>query len=156
MILFLSIVLILLGLAGCFLPYIPGPPLVFGGILLYAWKDGFFVITRYQILFLLALTVLSVFLDYFLSMLGAKFKGSKWGVLAAGVGLVVGVFFLPWGVFVFPPLFVFLVEYLRQRKAENAVKSALASFLGMLTGSVLKFLISLYMAVYFLWRVITS
>ena len=156
MILFLSIVLILLGLAGCFLPYIPGPPPVFGGILLYAWKDGFFVITRYQILFLLALTVLSVFLDYFLSMLGAKFKGSKWGVLAAGVGLVVGVFFLPWGVFVFPPLFVFLVEYLRQRKAENAVKSALASFLGMLTGSVLKFLISLYMAVYFLWRVITS
>lgn len=156
MILFLSILLILIGLLGCFLPYIPGPPLVFGGILLYAWKDGFFVITRYQILFLLSLSIFSVFLDYLLSMLGARFKGSNLGVLAAGIGIFLGMFFLPWGVFVFPPLFVFIVEYVRQKKTENALKSAILSFLGMITGSILKFLISLYMALYFIWKVITS
>ena len=37
----LAVVLIVVGVAGTFLPALPGIPLVFGGVLLAAWIDDF-------------------------------------------------------------------------------------------------------------------
>ena len=82
-----SIVLVLLGLAGTILPALPGPPLIFGGLLLAAWIHDFQRVGYVVVVVLGALTLLTVVLDVIAAMLGAKRVGAtsaRRGVLSAG------------------------------------------------------------------------
>ena len=55
-----AVILVFLGMAGTLLPALPGVPLVFGGLLLGAWVDGFTKVTLTTVIVLGALTVLSL------------------------------------------------------------------------------------------------
>ena len=87
MIIILTALLMFAGLIGSVLPILPGPPLIFIGALVYAWHTDFKTITWETIALLLLLTLLSLILDFFASVFGAKKYGaSRWGEGGALVG----------------------------------------------------------------------
>ena len=96
--LFVGFLLVVVGVAGSFLPVIPGP--------LCGWL-GLLVIHLTSVLpmdwtFLgitLAVAVLIFVLDYFIPIWGTKrFGGTKAGAYGAGIGMLVGIFMGPVGI----------------------------------------------------------
>ena len=70
----IGILCLLTGLAGCFLPVIPGPPVAYAGLLLLHFTDKVQYSTTQLLLWLLLVIILQV-LDYFIPMLGSKYSG---------------------------------------------------------------------------------
>lgn len=134
----IGFVMLLTGLAGCFLPAIPGPPLAFVGLIFISISDLAMLSTR--LIWILGTTTLFVtLLDYFIPAYGAKrFGGTKFGMWGAVIGLVGGMFlFPPFGIIV-GPLIGALIGELMAGQREKALKSAFGTFIGFLTGLVLK------------------
>ena len=93
--------LVLVGIAGIILPALPGVPLVFVGLLLAAWGDGFNRVGWLPLVVLGVLTVISIIVDVISTIAGAKKVGaSKLALIGSAIGTVVGLFFLPIGLFV--------------------------------------------------------
>ena len=108
----LSSLLMLMGLLGCILPALPGPPVSYVGFLLLHFTDKVQFSTS-QILILLLLVVIAQVVDYFIPILGSKYSGgTKWGSWGAFAGSLVGLFFLPWGLIFGPFLGAMLCELL--------------------------------------------
>jgi uncharacterized protein YqgC (DUF456 family) len=140
----------LVGLAGCILPMLPGTPLVFVGIYIYAWRGGFTIISKNLILIFLALTTISVIIEYISSSIGAKKLGaSKLGFLGAFVGAVVGVFFIPWGLILGPLLGALIGEFITGKKIKEALRAGGGAVLGFFGGVLLKLAISFAMMAIF-------
>jgi uncharacterized protein YqgC (DUF456 family) len=67
------------GLAGCVLPFLPGPPIAYLGLVFLHFTDKVHYTPTQLIIWLLIVAVVQV-LDYFTPMLGSKYSGgSKWG-----------------------------------------------------------------------------
>src|SRR5690242_9568746 len=89
-----AVLLVLAGLAGTVLPMLPGVPLVFAGLLLAAWADGFHAVGWPVLAVLAVLTLLSVIVDFAASSIGAKRAGAtRAAVLGAAIGTAFGMFF---------------------------------------------------------------
>ena len=66
------------GLAGCVLPFLPGPPIAYLGLVFLHFTDKVHYTSTQLIIWLLIVAVVQV-LDYFTPMLGIKYSGrSKW------------------------------------------------------------------------------
>ncbi|MEN1927006.1 DUF456 domain-containing protein [Luteimonas sp. MJ293] len=99
----IAAILALAGLAGAVLPALPGVPLVYAGMLLAAWADGFTRVGVVTLVVLGALTLLSLLVDLWASAMGARRVGASGKALAGAViGTFVGLFFGLIGVFVGP------------------------------------------------------
>lgn len=147
----LSILIMVVGIAGCLLPALPGIPLVFLGILGYGWAEGFHVITGKYLAIMGALTLLAVLVDYLSGVWGAKsFGSSKYGMIGALLGGVIGIFFGPIGVFVGPLVGAFIGEYIVLQDASKAIYSAVGTILGIFAGIVFKVVLGLGMLISFL------
>lgn len=135
----------LLGVLGSFLPVLPGPPLSWVGLLLlYLTKSIDNNWTFLGITLLVAL--LAVLLDYVIPVVGAKkFGGSKKGMIGTTVGLLIAIVFPVFGLFgiiIWPFIGAIVGELLNKSQTNTAVKAAFGSFVGFLTGTLLKFLIA--------------
>ena len=94
---------LLVGLAGCFLPALPGPPLAYVGmLLLHITERVQFTVTQLVVWAILVIVV--QVLDYFTPLIGTKYGGgSKWGNRGCIAGTVIGMFFFPpWGIILGP------------------------------------------------------
>ena len=60
----LAALLVVAGLLGTVLPALPGLPLVFAGMLLAAWADGFTNVPAWVLVLLGLLTLLSIAIDF--------------------------------------------------------------------------------------------
>ena len=99
----LAVALIVVGVVGTFLPVLPGAALVFGGMLLGAWIDGFQRVGWITLVILGVLTLLVFVVDIVSGLLGAKRVGaSKLAIAGAAIGTVVGMFFGLVGILVAP------------------------------------------------------
>ena len=98
----LAAVCILIGIAGCILPVLPGVPLAYVGLLLlHASSYADFSLT-FLLLWGAAVVVVQL-LDYFIPAWGAKrFGGTKWGIWGSTIGVLVGIFLGPWGIVLGP------------------------------------------------------
>ena len=94
---------LIVGLLGCVLPVIPGPPISYAGLLLLHITDRAQFSTTQLLVWLLLVVVVQV-LDYFTPVIGSKFSGgTKWGSWGCLIGSIVGiVFFSPWGIVLGP------------------------------------------------------
>ena len=100
----ISALCMIAGLAGCILPFLPGPPIAYVGLVILHFTDKVQYSTTQFIVWLLIVAVLQV-LDYFTPMLGSKYSGgSKWGNWGCIIGTLAGLLFLPWGI-ILGPLF---------------------------------------------------
>jgi len=139
--------LILVGLAGIILPALPGTPLVFAGMLLAAWANGFQEVSVWTVVVLGVLTLVSLAVDFFASTLGAKKAGaSKLAVVGAAVGTVVGLFFGPLGLLFGPFLGAVLGELAGGRREwAHASRVGLATSIGLVVGIAIKLALAIGM-----------
>ena len=139
----IAFVLFILGILGSIIPGLPGPPLSFIGILLV----HFFTSTQFSTSFLLSWAVivnLVFLLDYFMQVWGVKkFGGGRKAILGTFLGLFLGLLFPPVGIFIGPFCGAFIGAFLEVRGDNNrAFKIAIGSFIGFVTGTILKLVIS--------------
>lgn len=140
----LAAVLILIGLLGTILPALPGLPLIFGGMLLAAWANGFEAISGWTVAVLGVLTLFSFLIDFASTAFGAKRVGaSRKAVIGAVIGMTAGLFFGPLGIFVGPFAGALVGELLHLRKLDGAglgqaTKVGIGTWFGVLLGVVLK------------------
>lgn len=135
----LSVLLILVGIAGVVLPALPGVVFVFGGILLAAWIDDFTRIGAWTVVILGVLAAVAFVIDYVASTVAAKRAGaSKLGLIGAALGTVLGIFTGFIGLLFMPLVGAAIGEYMAQRDALRAGQIGVATWLGLLVGTVLK------------------
>jgi hypothetical protein len=131
--------LIVLGVAGTFLPVLPGAILVFGGIVLAAWIDGFARIPVWLLLLLAVLAAMAWVVDYLAAAAGAKRAGaSKLAIIGAGVGTLAGIFSGLWGLLFMPLAGAAIGEFVAQRDVRRAGRVGLATWIGLLLGTAVK------------------
>ncbi|UYW01314.1 DUF456 domain-containing protein [Flavobacterium agricola] len=153
----ISLVLMLAGIAGSLLPALPGPPLSWLGILVfYSIPEVPF---NYYVVFIsLFLTLVITVLDYTIPAQGTKrFGGSKHGIWGTNIGLVVGIFApIPFGFIIGPFVGALLGELLFDKKGiTHSLKAASGSFLGFLASTFMKFVFTMCFLGYFVYLVIS-
>lgn len=143
----LSFLLIIGGLAGCVLPVLPGPPLAYVGLLLAHLTDKVEFSTGQMIGWLILVIILQI-MDYVTPILGSKYSGgSEYGNRGCIAGTIVGLFFMPWGIIAGPFFGAAIGELLGGRDFPNALKAGVGTFIGVLFGVLLKVVLCLYFLV---------
>ncbi|MFO7864573.1 MAG: DUF456 domain-containing protein [Salinivirgaceae bacterium] len=143
-------ILLLVGLIGCILPIIPGPPISFIGILvLEATEKVDFSSNFLLTMFVLAAVVTA--LDYIIPVWGTKrFGGTRAGVIGSTLGLILGlVFFPPLGIIIGPFVGAVIGEMVQKDDLSKALRSGIGSFIGFLLGTGLKLVVSSIMIYYY-------
>ena len=142
----LAVVLIVVGVAGTFLPALPGIPLIFGGVLLAAWIDDFQRIPGWVIGVLAVLAVIGIAVDYVAAALSAKRVGaSRQGIIGAAIGTLAGIFTGLWGLLFMPLVGAAIGEYLAHPDALRAGKVGIATWFGLLIGTAVKIAVAFTM-----------
>ena len=142
----LAVVLIVVGVAGTFLPALPGIPLIFGGVLLAAWIDDFQLIPGWVIGVLAVLAVIGIAVDYVAAALSARRVGaSRQGIIGAAIGTVAGIFTGLWGLLFMPLIGAAIGEYLAHQDALRAGKVGIATWFGLLIGTAVKIAVAFTM-----------
>lgn len=136
----LSSLLIGAGLIGVVLPFIPGVPLAWLGVLFYGYHTGFETISVSTVAWLFLVAAVTVIIDLIAPVLGAeRYNSSKSGTFGAIIGLFVGMLILgPFGIVLGPPLGAFSGEMLAGKDSKRALQSAWGSFVGFVISTVLK------------------
>ncbi|NAS10460.1 DUF456 domain-containing protein [Poritiphilus flavus] len=143
--LILGFLLMLLGILGSFLPVLPGPPVSWIGLLLLVLTKA--VPDDWWFLGITLVVALLVFaMDYVIPAVGTrKFGGSKAGMIGTTIGLVVAIVFPILGIFgiiIWPFIGALVGELANKADQKTALKAALGSFIGFLTGTFLKFVVA--------------
>ena len=134
-----AVILIVVGVAGTVLPALPGTILVLAGIVLGAWLDDFRRVAPWVVAIISVLAVIAWATDYFATILGAKKVGaSKWALIGAALGTIVGIFMGLIGVLFMPFVGAVIGELIAQKTAKQAAIVGLATWLGLLVGTVVK------------------
>ena len=146
----IAVLLVLVGLAGTLLPVLPGVPLVFAGLLLAAWIDGFAHIGWPLLLVLALLTLLSVVVDIAASSLGARRAGAgRAAMLGAAIGTLVGLFFGLPGLLIGPFLGAAAGQFLVRQDLADAGRAGMGAWIGFLLGSLAKLALGVGMVLIF-------
>ncbi len=138
--------LILVGMAGTVLPALPGVPLVFAGLWLGAWIDDYARVSVTTLIVLGVLTGLALLIDFVASALGAKRVGaSPQAIWGAVIGSIAGLFFGLPGIILGPFVGAVVGELAAQRNLDRATKVGIATWMGLLFGTIVKLAMSLTM-----------
>ncbi|WP_396635807.1 DUF456 domain-containing protein [Maribacter sp. R77961] len=144
--LIVGFIFMIVGILGSFLPVLPGPPISWIGLLLLYLTRA--IPNNWWILGVTLAVALVVFaLDYIIPAMGTKkFGGTKAGMIGTTIGLLVAIFFPilgPLGIIILPFIGALVGELLNKADKKTATKAAFGSFLGFLTGTFLKFMVSI-------------
>ena len=152
--LILGIILMLLGIIGCLVPILPGPPISYLGlIMLHVSRFGQF--STNVLIALGAVAIVVTILDYIVPIWGTrKFGGSKYGMRGATVGLIIGLFLGPVGIILGPLIGAIVGELIFKDDMKYAIKAGFGSLLGFLTGIGLKLAASFVITFYFVKELI--
>lgn len=144
-------ILLLPGLAGVFLPLLPGIPFMFVIALIYALIDRFQHLEGNELMILGGIAVLSLIVDYCSGIIGAKYGGaSKKAILYGIIGLIVGVILLPpFGGILGLFLGVLIAEIIQHRQGKRAIKAATGSVLGSILGIAANLVLGLLFIILF-------
>jgi uncharacterized protein YqgC (DUF456 family) len=143
--------LVILGVAGSFLPIIPGPLTSWFGLLALYFTDGIEMSATFLIVtFLVALLIFV--LDYIIPAVGTKrFGGSRAGMIGTTIGLLVGLFSpIPFGIIIGPFIGALIGEMTHRNDINKATKAAFGSFIGFLASTFLKFIVAVIFLGFFL------
>ena len=148
----LTLILMLVGLAGAVIPLLPGTTIILAAAILHRLMLGEdHSIGLWTIGGLTFLTAVSYVVEFFSGSVGAKkFGATRWGGIGGMIGTIVGLFFGIPGVFVGPIVGVLLGELLGGQGLLPAGKSTWGTFLGTAAGIVLKLIIAGLMIGWFL------
>lgn len=155
--LILSVILIITGLIGSFIPIIPGPITSWFGLFTLSQIQNFpnnntLLITT----FVIGITIF--ILDYFIPIIGSKyFGGSKYGIIGTSIGLLIGLISpVPFGIIIGAFLGALIGEILAGKQLSEGLKPAMGSLIGIITSSVIKFFTAVSFLVIYIILVITN
>jgi len=145
----LAILLLLIGLLGVIIPALPGPIISYFGLVSLYFSSHQPFTDRFMLIWL-ALAVGITALDNIVPILGTqKMGGSKKGVWGSIIGLVFGLMFLgPFGILIGPFIGAVVGELIGGKKFNLALRAGFGSFLGFLTGTILKLVFSVWAGYY--------
>jgi uncharacterized protein len=139
-------ILTVTGLAGMVLPFLPGAPVLFLGLLCGAWAEDFRYIGLWTLLLLGCMAGLTYLVDFAATILGAKgFGGSRRAMVGAALGGVVGIFFGIPGILLGPFAGAILGELSLQRSLNHASRAGFGTVVGMAVGMAGKLAIGIDM-----------
>lgn len=142
----LAAVLVIAGLAGLFLPVLPGAILLFAGLALAAWADDFTYVGGGTLTLLGVLALLTYPADFLASAFGAKRYGaSSRAITGAVIGATIGIFFGLIGVLLGPFIGAVIGEFSTQRHLGKAGRAGLGATLGLVIGVAAKLAIAFTM-----------
>jgi len=153
---FISLLLILLGIIGSFIPVLPGPPVSFIGLLVLHLTQA----VPMDYLFLgvtLFVAILIFVLDYIIPSIGTKrFGGSRAGAIGTMIGLFVGIFSpIPFGILIGPFVGALIGELVfNQSDSQTAFKAAIGSFLGFIASTFMKFVVTIIFLGLFIYKLV--
>ena len=161
LIVIIAVALGFIGLLGCIVPVIPGPPLSYLGLLiLYIWHNPVYDagcgITGKFMLIWLGITILVTVLDfivpvYFTKVTGGSKEAVRWSIAGTIIGML---FFPPFGIIIGAFLGAFLGEIIVHNKTLGAsFISGIGSLLGFVFGIGIKIAASGTM-MYYIFRFI--
>jgi len=154
--LLIGFLLILLGIAGSFLPVLPGPFTSWTGLLLLHLTDA--IPMSYTLLGItLTISIIIWVLDYIIPAIGTKkFGGSRAGAIGTTIGLIIGLISpIPLGFIIGAFLGAFVGELTHNSNISRALKAAFGSFMGFLASTTLKFIVSVIFGGLFITKVLT-
>jgi uncharacterized protein YqgC (DUF456 family) len=153
--LILGIIFMIIGIIGCLVPILPGPPFSFLG-LIFLHLTRFAHFTTPLLITLGAVAVVVTVLDYVFPLWWTKkFGGSKYGTRGATIGLIIGFFLGPLGIILGPVIGAFVGEMIFKDDIDYAFKAGFGSLLGFVTGIGLKLAASFVMTFYFVKELIS-
>ena len=119
----LGLVVALIGLVGCVLPLIPGPPLSLLSLIILSYAKGWEPFSSTFLVVLAGMTIAVTILEYMVPIGGAKRYGaSKRGVWLSIAGMIAGFFlFPPWGMVIGAIGGAFIGEILAGKRAKQAL-----------------------------------
>jgi uncharacterized protein YqgC (DUF456 family) len=142
----LAVVLVIVGLVGTVLPALPGVPLIFIGVLVAAWAEDFQRITGLTIAVLAVLAVIGVVIDYVAASMSARRAGaSRAGIIGAALGTVAGIVTGLWGLLFMPLVGAAIGEFISHQDALRAGRVGIATWVGLLVGTVVKLAVAFTM-----------
>jgi uncharacterized protein len=135
------------GMFMTFIPFMPALPYMFVIAVLFGFFDGFEKLTLVNLSILGGILILSILVDYFSGIIGARYGGaSRKGIFFGFIGLIAGLLiFPPFGGFLGLFVGVLFAEFAIKKSTIGAIKASTGSFLGSLTG----ILINTFLAVLF-------
>ncbi len=147
-----ALLMAVIGIAGCIVPALPGPPISFAALLLlYFTNNPNNEITGRFLIIWLAVVVAVSILDYVIQPYFTKITGgSKLAVRYSIAGMVAGmVFFPPFGIIIGSFIGALIAEFFVNKKPlQNSMLAALGAFLGFIFGTGLKLAVSVTLLYY--------
>ncbi len=134
-----ALLLVGVGIAGMVVPALPGIVLLFAGLVVAAWADGFAYVGGGTIALLGGLALAGYALDFLAGALGAGvFGAGKQAVFGAVAGTVAGMFFGLPGLIAGPFFGAFAAELIVRRDLFAAGLSGFGAWIGMVAGTAAK------------------
>jgi uncharacterized protein YqgC (DUF456 family) len=151
----ISLMIMLGGLAGIILPIVPSTPLIWSGVFLYAICDRFNSIGWSLLLIFGILAIVSIILDYFGGVIGAKKYGAtRWGLIGSVIGGIAGFFMGGIIGLIFGPFFgAVSFELFFGKDLKGSFKSGVGTLVGFLGGAIVKLAIGVIIIGTFIWKV---
>jgi uncharacterized protein len=135
----LAIILIVIGIAGLVVPALPGPVLLFMGLLAAAGAEDFAHVGAPTLVTLGGLAVLAYVVDFVAGAFGARVYGaSGMAMIGAALGAVAGLFLGLVGVLVGPFVGAVIGELMARKGLHAASRAGVGATLGFVIGAAAK------------------
>lgn len=151
----LAFALVLSGIFSVVFPVIPGIPLAWLGVLIFAFATNFTVVSLKAVLMFSLFTAIAMALEFFAPILGAaKYRASKESILASFVGTIVGVFFFgPLGIVLGGFAGLIFGEIMKGKEPEEVGGVLKGTFIGFLVGGAVKLVLTVAILAYLITAV---
>lgn len=149
--LLVALLFFLAGLAGIVFPVLPGPVLIWVGMLVYGFMTGFESLSWVFFAGQAFAVVLTLFVDYAATVWGVhRFGGSRIAVWGGVAGTLLGlIIFGPFGIIAGPFLGAFAAELLARGSAQQALRVGVGTLIGFVGSTLTKILIAGAMLLWF-------
>ncbi len=142
----LAIILIAAGIVGLVLPALPGIVLVFAGLVVAAWAEGFAYVGQGTLVVLLVLCLLGYGIDFLAGAFGAsRYGASKYSIIGAAIGAIAGMFFGLPGIILGPFIGAVVGELYVRRDLQAAGRAGFGAWIGLIAGTAAKIAITFVM-----------
>jgi hypothetical protein len=147
-----AIIISLVGIIGCIVPVLPGPLISFGALLLVRFTTDIAVSNQLLLVFGVITAIVTVVDTVLPIYMPKKFGSSKTGIFGATLGLIIGLFFPPFGFIIGPFIGALAGEFLKTRNTANSLVAGIGTFIGFMLGTVLKLGLSMSITAWLIVR----
>jgi len=144
-------IFIIAGVVGSIVPAMPGTPLSYVGLIFLQLTEHPPFDLSFMLIWALIVVIVSG-LDYLATIIGTqRMGGTRYGIFGCLIGGVAGlILFPPFGIILGPIAGAFIGELMAGKNRDQALKAAMGAVLGFFVSTLIKLIVSLTLAYYFI------